>query len=63
MEIIYITHHSILNLHAVPPGLTWALAIGAGYGAVQLVKDALRVIFSIRMAPSSHYRQPEEPPK
>jgi hypothetical protein len=42
MELVYITHHSILDLHIMSPFLSWAIVIGALYGLARLVRDATR---------------------
>lgn len=38
---LYLFRHSFLEPYAVAPWLTWAILIGAGYGVVRLVRDAL----------------------
>jgi hypothetical protein len=41
MQLIYTTHHSILNATALSPGVSWVIVIGAVYGACRLVRDVL----------------------
>jgi hypothetical protein len=44
MQLIYITHNNLLDIHALASWVSWPLVIGAGYGAVSLVKDVLRAM-------------------
>lgn len=50
MELIYITHHSILDLHALSSTISWPLVIGAGYGFTSLIRD---VVAAVRKATPS----------
>jgi hypothetical protein len=43
MELIFITHHSILNLHVFPPLISWILVIGAVWGAAMLLVDIVKL--------------------
>jgi hypothetical protein len=42
MELVYITHHSILNAHYIAPVISWGLVIGAVYGLCRGVHDVVK---------------------
>jgi hypothetical protein len=58
MQLVYTTHHSILGIHALSPLVSWALVIGAGYGALRLVLDAVKLLDGTVGQP----RPPKQPP-
>lgn len=60
MELVYITHGNILNIHAITPLFSWGLVIGAGYGFVRLLIDATRRI-RIAQAPLPLPQNPHTP--
>lgn len=41
MHLVYVWAS---HAHALPEGLSWPLLIGAGYGAVRLVRDAIEAV-------------------
>lgn len=43
MELIYITHGNVLNLHYLSAGLSWAVVIGGVYGVFRLGWDVLNL--------------------
>jgi hypothetical protein len=44
MQLMYTTHHSLLNATAFSPWFSWLIVLGALYGVLHLVVDFLRFI-------------------